>query len=186
MTESKRLDGRRRIMFQVLAPPCVVRRSSLRTFFSHGKSVDAIARPLVSFGRPALLLRCGSQISSRASAAAIAMSPSPPFSINTLESNNMVLPVKRLIGANGHTPHVAAISNFPNAAGSGGAAVSVSLTFADQFGTPTLPVNYTVTVTPSQGCAVSVSNKTNSGFTVNLTPLSGNIAAGTFDCLVHA
>jgi hypothetical protein len=50
-----------------------------------------------------------------------------------------------------------------------------------------LPANgYAVNVTPSQPCFVSVTNKTASGFTVVLTPLSGqSIAAGTFSVSVH-
>ena len=95
----------------------------------------------------------------------------------------------RLVGANGYTPCVAAASNIPNAAGSGSSPVSVSVSFTDPYGVGTLPANgaYSVTVTASQACAVSVTNKSTTGFTVTLTPLSsGSIASGVFDCLVHS
>jgi hypothetical protein len=81
---------------------------------------------------------------------------------------------------------IAAEANIANPAGSGaGASVSVTINnLVDQFGTGRLPNNYAVTVTPSQACASSVTNKNNSGFTVTLTPLSGTLAAGTFDFVV--
>ncbi len=94
-----------------------------------------------------------------------------------------------LIGGNGFTAAIDMRSNAPNPAGSGnGSPVSVSLTnFVDQFGNGVLPgtLNYSVLVTPSQACTVSVSAKTTSGFTVTLTPASGvTLAAGTFDAIV--
>jgi hypothetical protein len=57
----------------------------------------------------------------------------------------------------------------------------------DAWNNGQLPANgaYAVLVSPSQACAVSVSNKSTSGFTVTLTPISGAIAAGTIDVLVH-
>jgi hypothetical protein len=99
----------------------------------------------------------------------------------------------RLVGANGYTPVVAAAYNVANASGGTGAAVTTAVSFTDQFGNPTLPGDagqgrYTVTVTPSQACFVSVTGKTSSGFNVVLTPTlsSTSIAAGTFDILVHS
>jgi hypothetical protein len=61
--------------------------------------------------------------------------------------------------------------------------------FQDMYGSGLLPQNgaYAVAVTPSQACAVSVSSKSTTGFTVTLTPpSSGTIAAGTIDILVHS
>jgi hypothetical protein len=53
--------------------------------------------------------------------------------------------IKQLIGANGYSPAVAAVSNIANGAGgSAGAAVTVALTFEDQYGNGTLPANYSV------------------------------------------
>jgi hypothetical protein len=96
----------------------------------------------------------------------------------------------RVIGANGYSPVVAAAYNVSNASGSTGAAVTTAVSFTDQFGNGTLPANgaYTVTVTPSQACFVSVTGKTSSGFNVVLMPTlsSTSIAAGTFDVLVHS
>jgi hypothetical protein len=96
--------------------------------------------------------------------------------------------IKQLIGANGYSPAVAAVSNIANGAGgSAGAAVTVALTFEDQYGNGTLPANYSVAAAPSQACMVSVTSKTTSGFSVVLTPPSGvTLAAGTFDVVVHA
>jgi hypothetical protein len=71
-----------------------------------------------------------------------------------------------------------------NEAGSGSDSVTVAVGFEN------LPCNasgvgtYGVLVTPSQACAVSVSDKTWEGFNVTLTPLSGTLAAGTFDVFV--
>jgi hypothetical protein len=78
-------------------------------------------------------------------------------------------------------PHPPAVS------GAASTPVNTTVTFSGQFGAPVLPANgYAVNVTPSQPCFVSVTNKTASGFTVVLTPLSGqSIAAGTFSVSVH-
>jgi hypothetical protein len=97
--------------------------------------------------------------------------------------------VNRLVGANGYQPIVAALYNVANSAGSGSSPVTVTLSnLVDQFGNGLLPPNgaYSVSVCASQACAVSVGGKSQSGFSVTLTPLSGSIAAGTFDCLVHS
>jgi hypothetical protein len=69
--------------------------------------------------------------------------------------------VNRLIGANGYTPVVAGAYNISNGAGSGSSPVSVSVSFTDQYGVGQLPGNgaYSVTVTPSQACFVSVTGK---------------------------
>ncbi len=86
---------------------------------------------------------------------------------------------------------LAALAGVPNAAGSGaGTAVTVTISsFVDQYGTGQLPAAYSVQVTPSQACAVSITSKTSSGFNVVLTPLSpggvnATLAAGTFDVVV--
>jgi hypothetical protein len=97
--------------------------------------------------------------------------------------------VNRLVGASsGYAPVVATAFNVPNAVGSGSSPVTVSLSFVDQYGVGQLPQNgaYSVHVTPSQACFVSVTGKTASGFSVVLTPLSTGTIAGTFDVLVHS
>lgn len=76
---------------------------------------------------------------------------------------------------------------IPNAAGgSAGASVTTPVSFSSG-----LPVNYFVTVTPSQACFATVTSKTSSGFAVVLTPASpggvnATLAAGTFDVAVLA
>jgi hypothetical protein len=81
----------------------------------------------------------------------------------------------------------------PNAAGSGaGQPITVVISsFVDQYNNGLLPIgngsqDYSVQVTPSQPCAVSISGKTTSGFTVTLTPINSSttLAAGTFDVTV--
>jgi hypothetical protein len=97
--------------------------------------------------------------------------------------------VNRLIGGNGYTPTVAALFNIANGAGSGSSPVDIAVSCVDAYGVGELPAGgaYGVTVTPSQACFVSVINKSATGFTVVLTPLStGSISAGSFDCLVHS
>jgi hypothetical protein len=50
-----------------------------------------------------------------------------------------------------------------------------------------MSLNFVVNVTPSQACFATVSNKSITGFTVTLTPLSGvTLAAGSFDVTVCA
>jgi len=83
----------------------------------------------------------------------------------------------------------AVLNGLANAGGSTGAAVTTAVSFVHaQYGTPLLPpAGYSVSVTPSQPCFVSVTAKTSSGFNVVLTPLAANaISAGSFDCTVHA
>jgi hypothetical protein len=76
-------------------------------------------------------------------------------------------------------------ASIPNAAGGGaGASVSTNLTYADRFGNGLLPPSYVVLVTASQPATASVINRTSTGFTVVLTPVSGTLAAGTFEVLV--
>ncbi len=82
---------------------------------------------------------------------------------------------------------IAAEADVANpAGGSSGASVTVAITIDEQFGTGRLPSTYAVVVTPSQSCFASVTNKTNTGFNVVLTPTSGSVtlAAGTFDVVV--
>jgi hypothetical protein len=76
-----------------------------------------------------------------------------------------------------------------NAAGGGnGQAVSTAVSFTDRFGNGLLPVtNYVVSVTPSQACWTTITNKTPFGFNVVLNPASTvTLAAGTFDVTVIA
>jgi hypothetical protein len=74
-----------------------------------------------------------------------------------------------------------AIANV--AGGSNGAAVTTAVSFAPG----SLPTNYFVIAQASQICSVTITNKTNSGFNVVLTPASTvTLAAGTFDVLVIA
>jgi hypothetical protein len=98
--------------------------------------------------------------------------------------------VNQLVGANGYCPVVASLFNVANASGSASAAVTTAVSCVDQYGVGALPANgaYSVHVTPNQASVfASVTNKTASGFTVTLTPLSGgSVAAGSFDALVHA
>jgi hypothetical protein len=86
---------------------------------------------------------------------------------------------------------LAALSGVQNPAGSEGATVSVAVSLVDQYGTGLLPIgnpgqNYAVTVTPSQPCFITVSNKGPTGFTVNLVPSGAGVAisAGSFDCIL--
>ena len=72
---------------------------------------------------------------------------------------------------------------FANGVGSGaGAALAVPVTGLR------LPASYAVFVNPSQDATHWISNRTQTGFTVNLAPrLAANtLAAGTFDLLVLA
>jgi hypothetical protein len=68
------------------------------------------------------------------------------------------------------------------AAASEGAAVTVAVSGLE------LPATYGVVATPSQPALVSVGSKTNTGFTVTLTPPSATVtlSAGTVDILVMA
>jgi hypothetical protein len=99
----------------------------------------------------------------------------------------------RLVGANGYAPVVAAVYNVANSAGSGaGTAVTISMSFTDQYGVGGLPGDattgrYSVLVTPNQNALDYVTAKTSSGFNVVLTPspATNTLAAGVFDVLVH-
>ena len=75
------------------------------------------------------------------------------------------------------------LNNVANLAGFGaGNPVTTAVSFPTL--TP-LPPNYSVKITPSQACLVSVTNKTWNGFNVTLTLPSGvTLAAGTFDVMV--
>lgn len=68
------------------------------------------------------------------------------------------------------------------AGGSAGASVAVAVSGLQ------LPPKYSVFVTPSQDATFWISNRTQTGFTVNLSPrLAANtLAAGTIDLLVIA
>jgi hypothetical protein len=109
-----------------------------------------------------------------------------PFSIFIFRIKQ--ISIKRLIGANGKMSIVATIAAVANPAGSGSTPVVVTISnLVDAWDNGQLPANgaYAVLVSPPQAGAVSVSNKSTSGFTVTLTPISGAIAAGTIDVLVH-
>jgi hypothetical protein len=94
--------------------------------------------------------------------------------------------------ADGSTPtsftdrlQVAFLPQVPNAAGgSAGATVTVAI------GNLVLPSAYAVHVTPGSSVVASVlqNSKTNSGFSVVLTPLSSSatVAAGAIDVMVFA
>jgi hypothetical protein len=75
----------------------------------------------------------------------------------------------------------------PNIVNAAGGSAGASVTTAVAFGEP-LPVNYSVSVTPSQACFDAVTNKTQNGFNVVLTPTlsSVTLGAGTFDVIVLA
>jgi hypothetical protein len=73
------------------------------------------------------------------------------------------------------------------AGGSNGAAVVVNVSRISADGvTPGLPATYQVVATPNQPNVFwSVTNKTTTGFTITLTPLSTvTVAAGTIDFIV--
>lgn len=73
--------------------------------------------------------------------------------------------------------------NVANVIGSAaGASVTTAVAFTD------LPAKYAVSITPSQDAVAYVTNKTNSGFNVVLSPrLAANtLAVGTFDVTVVA
>jgi hypothetical protein len=53
------------------------------------------------------------------------------------------------------------------AGGGNGQSVSTAVSFVDKYGSGLLPVaNYVVSVTPSQACWATITNKTQSGFNV--------------------
>jgi hypothetical protein len=80
------------------------------------------------------------------------------------------------------------IGTAPNVAGgSAGATVTINVSKLSGDGvTPGLPANYYVHMTPNQPNAfATVSNKTTTGFTITLSPLSTyTIVAGTVDFIV--
>jgi hypothetical protein len=96
-----------------------------------------------------------------------------------------------LIGGSGYSPIHYALANQANSAG-GGAGQTVSISYAtffqDQYGNPQLPdpANYSVAVCPSQSAIGYVTGKTNSGFSVVLSPIptTATLAASTFDVIV--
>jgi hypothetical protein len=77
------------------------------------------------------------------------------------------------------------LANLPAVANAAGGSAGAAVTTAVSAN---LPAAYTVQVTPSQACFVSVTSKTSSGFSVVLTPTLGSVtlAAGTFDVVVLA
>lgn len=78
---------------------------------------------------------------------------------------------------------LATLPGVANAAGSGaGAAVTTTISGLS------LPASYSVSATANQAAAVSVTNKSYTGFSVTLTPLSSSatLSSGTFDALVVA
>jgi hypothetical protein len=65
--------------------------------------------------------------------------------------------------------------------------VTTAVSFTDRFNNGLLPAIYTVHVTPSQSCFVTITSRTSSGFNVVLTPLSTvTLAARNFDVTVIA
>jgi hypothetical protein len=101
-----------------------------------------------------------------------------PFDMHTVESVDGGTPLNR-----SDRLQIAFLPQVANAAGgTAGAAVTVAI------GNLVLPSVYVVHVTPGSGVAASVlqSSKTNSGFSVVLTPLSSSatVAAGAIDVMV--
>jgi hypothetical protein len=95
--------------------------------------------------------------------------------------------INHLVGEKGYAPAIAIIANFVHGAGSGSSPVNVTFSnFVDRFGNGLLPSNgeYAVAVSPSQACAISVTNKSPAGFTIKLTPFLDSIATGSFDVIV--
>jgi hypothetical protein len=80
------------------------------------------------------------------------------------------------------------IGTAPNVAGgSAGATVTINVSKLSGDGvTPGLPANYYVHMSPNQpNVFATASNKTTTGFTITLTPLSTyQIVAGTIDFVV--
>lgn len=77
------------------------------------------------------------------------------------------------------------IGNLPNQANVAGGGAGAAVTTA--FTGLKLPAAYSVHVDANQACAVSITNKTQSGFNVVLTPASTvTLAAGTFDVTIVA
>jgi uncharacterized protein YabE (DUF348 family) len=77
------------------------------------------------------------------------------------------------------------IGNLPNQANVAGGSAGTAVTTA--FTGLKLPAAYSVHVDANQACAVSITNKTQSGFNVVLTPASTvTLAAGTFDVTIVA
>jgi hypothetical protein len=114
----------------------------------------------------------------------------PPSSFSKAGSNKMSF--RSFVDSQAIPTIIATAVGVANAAGTGngnGASVSTPVTFTDQYGNGRLPMslNFVVNVTPSQACFATVSNKSITGFTVTLTPLSGvTLAAGSFDVTVCA
>jgi hypothetical protein len=75
------------------------------------------------------------------------------------------------------------IPNVPNEIG-GGSGQSVTVTVDVSEDNLPSDGDYIVHVTPSQPCTAYVTAKTAGSFNVVLTPLSGTLAVGTFDCTV--
>jgi hypothetical protein len=95
-----------------------------------------------------------------------------PIDFHTIETVDGATPLARtdrLI--------IAHLPSFPNAGAAEGASVTVTVSGLS------LPSVYAVHATPSQPAVVSVGSKTNSGFTLTLSPLSSNetLSAGTID-----
>jgi hypothetical protein len=101
-----------------------------------------------------------------------------PFDLHTVECPDGFPPARsdRIILAQ---------QTVANASGVAGAAVTTAVAVPGGLPTP-----YSVIVTPSQACFVSVTSKTSNGFNVTLTPLYNGantaIAAGSFDVVVLA
>jgi hypothetical protein len=103
-----------------------------------------------------------------------------PIDFHTVETVDGSTPTNRT-----DRLQVAFLPQVANAAGSGeGSAVTVAI------GNLVLPSVYVVHVTPGSGVVASVlqSSKTNSGFSIVLTPLSSTatVAAGAIDVMVFA
>ena len=98
--------------------------------------------------------------------------------------------VHRLVDSQAMALTIARQFGVSNAAGGGaGQSVTTAVSFVDRYGAGLLPAaNYVVLASPSQACAATVTGKTQSGFSVVLTPLAATttLAVGTFDVAVLA
>jgi hypothetical protein len=115
-------------------------------------------------------------------------SPAPPFpffNIQHIEGiNHAIWKIHRLTTSQDSPAYVWHTARHAHAAGKGSIVVPVKLPKTmHQDGFPT--ESFAISVTPSQPCAVSVSDQTRYGFDVTLTSLNGGaLAAGSFSVLV--
>lgn len=98
--------------------------------------------------------------------------------------------VKQVVVTNGGSNYTGAPTvSFSGGGGSSAAATAVVTVSGDvivEFILNLLTPNYTIVATPNQPCVVTYSNKTQEGFSVYLTPMTGhNLIAGSMDVSVE-